>query len=131
MRTPPKFLVSALFVRQTERSEGEYHKFKPIGALNCFRNASRWADCAFAQENFNFTVINSTGGMLQEPEVCMLVGFESSRMAILLDIVRKDCRPCRNFVSTQGYLQAELANPPMVETVMGGARFLYDDGRTF
>lgn len=76
-----------------------------------------------ASENFNFTVINSTGGMLQEPEVCLLVGFESQRLPILLDIVRKDCRPYRHYVSTQGYMQAELANPSMVETELGGARF--------
>jgi uncharacterized protein YaaQ len=76
-----------------------------------------------AQEAFNFTVINSTGGMLQEPEVCLLVGFESKRLPVLLDMVRKDCRLYRHYVSTQGYLQGELTNPAMLETELGGARF--------
>jgi len=76
-----------------------------------------------ASQDFNFTVINSTGGMLQEPEVCLLVGFDSQRLPILLNIVRKDCRPYRHYVSTQGYMPGDLANPSMVETELGGARF--------
>ena len=76
-----------------------------------------------AREKFNFTVINSAGGMLQEPEVCLLVGFESKRLPILLDLVRKDCRPYRHYVSTQGPMQAEMANPSMLEAELGGARF--------
>ena len=76
-----------------------------------------------ASEKFNFTVINSKGGMLQEPEVCLLVGFESQMLPILLDIVRKDCRPYRHYVSTQGYMPGELATPSIVETELGGARF--------
>ena len=76
-----------------------------------------------ASQDFNFTVINSKGGMLQEPEVCLLVGFESKMLPILLDIVRKDCRPYRHYVSTQGYMPGELANPSIVETELGGARF--------
>jgi uncharacterized protein YaaQ len=76
-----------------------------------------------AQEKFNFTVINSTGGMLQEPEVCLLVGFQSERLPILLDVVRKNCRPYRQYVSAQGFLPGELANPSMVEAELGGALF--------
>jgi uncharacterized protein YaaQ len=76
-----------------------------------------------AQEKFNFTVINSTGGMLQEPEVCLLVGFQSERLPILLDVVRKNCRPYRQYVSSRGFMQGEMANPPMVEVELGGARF--------
>jgi uncharacterized protein YaaQ len=75
-----------------------------------------------AREKFNFTVINSTGGILQEPEVCLLVGFESKRLPILLDLVRKDCSPYRHYVSTQGYMQGEMAKPSMLEAELGGAR---------
>jgi len=63
------------------------------------------------RENFNFTVIKSTGGLLQEPEVCLLVGFERIRMMNLLDIVRTECRPYRHYVSTQGTLQGVLSIP--------------------
>ena len=76
-----------------------------------------------AHEEFNFTVINSTGGMLQEPEVWMLIGFQSERLPILLDVVRKDCRPYRQYVTTQGYTQGGMASPSLVEAELGGARF--------
>jgi uncharacterized protein YaaQ len=75
-----------------------------------------------AQEKFIFTVINSTGGILQEPEVCLLVGFQGERLPILLDVVRKNCRPYRQYVSAQGFMKGEMANPPMVEVEVGGAR---------
>ena len=75
------------------------------------------------QEKFNFTVINSTGGMLQEPEVCLLVGFHSERQSVLLDVVRQDCHPYRQYVSAQGFMQGEMANPSMLEAELGGARF--------
>ena len=75
-----------------------------------------------AKEKFAFTVINSQGGMFQEPEVCLLIGFRSERLPLFLDVVRKDCRPYRRYVSTQGYLQGEMANSSMVEIELGGAR---------
>jgi uncharacterized protein YaaQ len=75
------------------------------------------------KEQFNFTVINSTGGILQEPEVCLLVGFRNERLPALLDLVRKYCRPYRQFVNTQGYIQGEMTIPSLVEAELGGARF--------
>jgi uncharacterized protein YaaQ len=74
------------------------------------------------QENFNFTIINTIGGLLQGLEVCLLVGFERIRFQNLLELVRKDCLPYRHYVSTQGYLQGELANPSMVEAESGEER---------
>jgi uncharacterized protein YaaQ len=84
-----------------------------------------------AREKFNFTVINSKGGMLQEPEVCLLVGFENRCLPILLDMVRKDCRPYRHYISTQGTMPAEIANPSFVETELGGARLYLMDVERF
>lgn len=78
-----------------------------------------------AKEKFSFTVINSAGGILQEPDVCLLVGFKSEYLPILLNVVRRSCRPYRQFVSSQGTMQGEIANPVMleVEAKLGGARF--------
>jgi len=76
-----------------------------------------------AKEKFTFTVINSSGGILQEPEVCLLVGFQSERLPDLLDVVRKNCRPYRKYVSTQGFMHGEMAGLPMMEAELGGARF--------
>jgi uncharacterized protein YaaQ len=75
-----------------------------------------------AKEKFTFTVINSTGGIFQEPEVCLLIGFQSERLPILLEVVRKNCRPYREYISARGFVQGEMAGPPMVEAEMGGAR---------
>ena len=76
-----------------------------------------------ARENFTFTVINTTGGIIQEPEVCLLIGLQSDRLQVLLELVRKDCHPYRQYVASQGFMQSERANPPLVEVELGGARF--------
>jgi uncharacterized protein YaaQ len=75
-----------------------------------------------AREKFTFTVINTTGGMIQETEVCLLIGFHSDRLPTLLEVIRKDCHPYRQYVSSQGIMQGEKGNPPMVEVELGGAR---------
>jgi uncharacterized protein YaaQ len=75
------------------------------------------------KEKFTFTVIKSTGGMIQEPEVCLLIGFHNERLPILLDVVRANCRPYRKYISTRGFMQGEMAGPPMLEAELGGARF--------
>ena len=76
-----------------------------------------------AKEEFAFTVINTTGGIIQEPEVCLLIGFQSERLQFLLEMVRRYCHSYRQYVSSQGVLQGEMANPPMVEVELGGAQF--------
>jgi uncharacterized protein YaaQ len=76
------------------------------------------------RQKFFFTVVNNTaGGMFQEPEVCLLVGFQSKRLQALLDVVRKSCQPYRQLVSTRGIVQGEMVGPPMLEAELGGARF--------
>jgi len=72
---------------------------------------------------FYFTVMHTTEGVIQEVEVCLLVGFHSERMSVLLNLVREKCRPYRQYVSAQGFLPGELANPSMVEAELGGALF--------
>ena len=80
--------------------------------------------CAsLAEEKLFFTLINSTGGILQEPEVSLLVGFHSDRLPVLLEVVRKNCRPYRQYISTRGFVQGEMAAPPMLEAQLGGTRF--------
>ena len=75
-----------------------------------------------SKNKFRFTVINTTSGLLNEPEGCLLIGLSNKRLQLLLEIVREDCRPFRQFVSTQGYMQGEIASPSMVEVELGGAR---------
>ena len=45
------------------------------------------------KEGFHFTLINDAGGVMQEAEFCLLIGFFHERMPVLVEIVRKNC-PC-------------------------------------
>jgi uncharacterized protein YaaQ len=72
-------------------------------------------------EGFHFTVINSTGGTMQEAVICLLVGFSHERMPVLLEIVRNNCHPYKKFIPTQGLMPGELVNIPMLEAQLGGA----------
>jgi uncharacterized protein YaaQ len=76
-----------------------------------------------AREKFTFTVMNSRGGILQEPELCLLVGFQRDRLPLFLSIIRKECQPYRKYVPAQGFMQGEMPNSSMLEVEMGGARF--------
>jgi uncharacterized protein YaaQ len=76
-----------------------------------------------AKEKFAFTVINNTGGVIDEPVVSLLVGFHSERFPILLDVVRKNCRSYRKFISATGYMQGDMTSLPFVEAKLGGAQF--------
>jgi len=73
-----------------------------------------------AGQKYRFTVINSTGGIVQEAVICLLVGFPHDRMALFLEIVRKNCHVYRKFIPTQGLNPVEQASVPMVEAQLGG-----------
>jgi len=73
------------------------------------------------REDFHFTVINSTGGMMQDAVLCLLIGFFHERLPDLLEIVRKKCRPYRKYIPTQNLLPVELSSLPMLEAQVGGA----------
>jgi uncharacterized protein YaaQ len=74
------------------------------------------------REGFQFTLINSTSQMMQEPVICLMVGFFHDRLNDLLGIVREECKAYRKFIPTQNILPGELTNLPMVEAQLGGAR---------
>ena len=73
------------------------------------------------QEDFAFTEMDSSGGFLQEPMVCLLVGLNSDRLPILLEIVRKLCKPVQQYVPIRVGLPEGYANIPMVKVQVGGA----------
>ena len=73
------------------------------------------------REGFHFTVINSTGGVMQETVICLLVGFFRERLPALLEIVRKKCRPYRKYIPTQSLPPGGMTNLPMLEAQLGGA----------
>lgn len=73
------------------------------------------------REGFHFTLIDSTNAVMQEPILCLMIGFFHTRQSPLLDIIRKDCEPYQKFIPTQSLLPGELANLPVVEARLGGA----------
>lgn len=73
------------------------------------------------EAKFYFTIIDSTGGLVQEPMLCLLLGFGQERMTELLDIVRECCKPHMKYVAAQMYAPGEMGGVPMIEAQVGGA----------
>ncbi|MBI4926217.1 MAG: cyclic-di-AMP receptor [Anaerolineae bacterium] len=74
-----------------------------------------------AQNNFYFTKIDSSGGIIQEPMVCLLIGLDTARKPALIDLVNECCRPYRHYIPTQMAPQPGYAELPMIEAQLGGA----------
>ncbi len=73
------------------------------------------------QAQFPFTVIDSSGGVINEPVVCMMLGVAQARLDELLGLARQHCQPYRQYVAAQVQPPLELAMLPVVEVRMGGA----------
>lgn len=76
---------------------------------------------SFRREDFRFTVINSTGGITQETNLCLLVGFSQERLSFFLELVRKNCHHYTEFIPSQGVMPPQPSAIPMVEAELGGA----------
>jgi len=70
---------------------------------------------------FYFTIIDSSGGVIQEPMLCLLVGLNSSKEAPLLELVRQHCGPYKQFIPTQMNVPPGYIQPTMIEAQLGGA----------
>ena len=75
------------------------------------------------RESFRFTLINSSGNVTQEAEICLLVGFDHGRLQRLLEVVREYCRTYKKYIPAQSFFQVEQASFPMLEAQLGGAQF--------
>lgn len=74
------------------------------------------------KEKYYFTKMDSTGGMIQESTICLLLGVDKERIDALSDILRECCHPVSQ------YIPAQMVNAPpeylsmaMVEARIGGA----------
>jgi uncharacterized protein YaaQ len=74
-----------------------------------------------SQERFYFTKIDSTGGLVQEPNVTLLIGLNESRLGAFLELVRKVCQPYRQFIPAHVSVHPMHMQPAMIEAEMGGA----------
>jgi uncharacterized protein YaaQ len=74
------------------------------------------------KNGFYFTKIDSSGGIIQEPMVCLLIGFDKSRKEDLMKLSRKYCQPHKQYIPANMSIQPGYANQiPMIEAQMGGA----------
>jgi uncharacterized protein YaaQ len=73
------------------------------------------------RQRFYFTKIDSSGGMLNEPAVCLLIGLNSARMPSLLELVQKCCQPFTQYIPTQLNSQTGYPSMSMIEAQVGGA----------
>ncbi len=74
-----------------------------------------------SREGFHFTVINSTGGIGQIAEICLLIGFSHEQKPALMAAVHKSCKPYKEYIPTQGLLPSEAGSLPLLEVQVGGA----------
>ena len=75
------------------------------------------------REGYQFTVINSSGGVTQEAVIGLLVGFTSQRMPALLEIVELSVLP--KFIPTQRCFRRKR-EVSLLEAQVGGA-LVYDE----
>jgi uncharacterized protein YaaQ len=73
------------------------------------------------RERFYFTQINSSGGPLQEPTVCLLIGLNSSRLDRLMGVVRAACKRFEEYIPVQMMPPTGLPPMQMIEAQVGGA----------
>lgn len=82
-------------------------------------------------QHFYFTQIDSSGNPLQESTVCLLIGFNNSRMALLMKVVRNACRRYQEYIPVQLTPPAGLPPLQMIEAQAGGAIVYAVDVETF
>ena len=73
------------------------------------------------QERFYFTVIDTSGGVINEQVTCLMLGFPQERLPVLVDLARKHCQPYRQYIPAQMQHPGEFMMLPMVEAQSGGA----------
>ena len=73
------------------------------------------------QDGFTVTRVDSSGGILHEAAVSLLIGLDRARLSRLLDHVRECCRTRRRFIPA--HVEAPLLEiqPVLIEAEVGGA----------
>ncbi len=72
-------------------------------------------------DGFHVTIIDSSGGILQEATVSLLIGLDKANRTCLLEHLRNCCRAYTHFLPAHvegPFLQAQ---PVMIEAELGGA----------
>jgi uncharacterized protein YaaQ len=73
------------------------------------------------QQAYYFTKIDSSGGLLHEPTICMLIGLDRARLSDLLELTRQCCQPTEQYLPAHVSVQPGYPYLPMIEVQVGGA----------
>jgi uncharacterized protein YaaQ len=73
------------------------------------------------QDGFYFTEIASTGGILHEATVSMLIGLDRTRLSRLLEHLRECCQSRRQYLPVHVESSFLEAQSVMIEAEIGGA----------
>jgi len=73
------------------------------------------------QEGFQITQVSSSGGIVQEATITLLIGLHHAHLERLLHHVRECCQKKRRFVATQVEAPMTEIQPMVIEAEFGGA----------
>ncbi len=70
---------------------------------------------------YYFTQLDSWGGLLEEPTVCLLIGLDAQHRPALLDLIRQCCQVHRQYIPARLDASMLQVQPVMIEAEVGGA----------
>ncbi len=70
---------------------------------------------------FYFTQLDSWGGLLEEPTVCLLIGLDAVNRPALIDLIRQCCQVHRQYIPARLDASMLQVQPVMIEAEVGGA----------
>lgn len=76
---------------------------------------------ALNREGFYVTVMDSSGGLIDERLSTLLIGLNHARQAVLLEHIRDKCRTRRRLIPTPLETPSLSFQPMMIEAETGGA----------
>jgi len=74
-----------------------------------------------SRDDFYFTKVDSSGGILYEATVSLLIGFDKARLPRLLEHIRECCHTRRRFIPAHAEAPTLDFQPMMIEAEVGGA----------
>lgn len=83
------------------------------------------------RDRFYVTKIDSSGGLLYEATVLLLIGLDGIRLSHLLEHIRECCPTRRQFVPAHAETPFFAAQPVMIEAEIGGATIYVFDVERF
>ena len=81
------------------------------------------------EQNFNYTIIGSTGGFLKQGNATFLIGLEEGRLSFLYELIEQNCQGREetiNPVPFEGNLTGIFMQPSMKVNVGGATLFVLD-----